>query len=146
VQAQDLQNMTKLNRKKFIKSFHRSLKTELQQSHVQSHANCCSKIIKRKVLDNSDHRTTFKKALYPCVSSFQCLKKMFFLNCSSAQCLSLQLVLGVSEEKLLLQEFFCKDSCVSVVVMRSIDHLHGLVLTVYTSAPALEHEICVFRS
>jgi hypothetical protein len=71
---------------------------------------------------------------------------MFFLNCSSAQCLSLQLVLGVSEEKLLLQEFFCKFSCVSVVVMRSIDHLHGLVLIVYTSAPTLEHEICIFRS
>jgi hypothetical protein len=29
-----------------------SLKTELQQSHVQSHANCCSEIIKRIVLDN----------------------------------------------------------------------------------------------
>jgi hypothetical protein len=34
-----------------------------------------------------------------------------------------------------------KDSC---VVMRSIDHLHALVLTVYTSAPALEHEISIF--
>ncbi len=30
--------------------------------------------------------------------------------------------------------------------MRSIDHLHGLVLTVYTSAPALEHEIYIFMS
>ncbi len=39
MQAQDLQNMTKLNRKKFIKSFHRSLKTELQQSQVESDAN-----------------------------------------------------------------------------------------------------------
>ncbi len=85
-------------KKKFIIFFHTSLKTELQQCHVQSDANCCSKIIKRKVLDNSDHRTTFKKALHPCVSSFQCLKKMFFLNCSSAQCVCLQVVLGISEE------------------------------------------------
>ncbi len=64
---------------------------------------------------------------------------MFFLSySSSAQCLSLQVVLGVSEEN-----YFFKDSC---VVMRSIDHLHGLVLTVHTSAPALEYEICIFMS
>jgi hypothetical protein len=78
--------------------------------------------------------------MYLCVSSFQCLKKMFFLNCSSAHCLSLQVVLGVSEEN------YFKDSFVLVVVMRPVDHLPGLVLTVYTSAPALEHEICIFMS
>jgi hypothetical protein len=90
--------------------------------------------------------------MYLCVSRFQSLKKMFFLNCSSAQCLSLQVVVGVSEENYFfvfaeeVVNFFCKDSCVSVVVMRPIHHLHGLVLTVFTSAPALEHEICIFMS
>jgi hypothetical protein len=122
--------------KKFIKSFHVS---QNRVAAVLCDANCCSKIIKRKVLDNWDHRSTFKKTLSLCVSSFHCLKKMFFLNySSSAQCLSFQVVLGVSEEN-----YFFKDSC---VVMRSIDHLHGFVLTVHTSAPALEHEMCIFMS